>query len=875
MTVMQWTEKRIPIWVQPLPGEALDSWLEAYARRLKVTAHALLNFIGLPGSSPARMTERLSGREGEVLSEVTGLSPQALAAMTLEPYEGLTVAFHSGKDGMNRPPAWRYYGTHSRFCPACLDDTGGRWILAWRQPWSFACLRHRCLLLERCPACGQFVRAQGTRVGGPSKPMLCTRGRHSVHGDRRPRVACGFPLSQAPAHVLPPSGRVLQAQSHVDALLDGLFAQPEPRQGQLQDLYSLGWRSLAGLATDLGSAPQLVHQVLEETGGALPIQTNAQDATDVRSIAIGTALAHMADPRPTPADPKLFEWILEISDRLSTALDGPSPSTRAIAWRKASPHLAGYALARMDADLTLISRVRYGTAAPHPYFKRLTQDQIRQRAASLPDKLWPSWTMRLLTPALASGRSSDNFRRATSTLLMLPGTRLDYNPATALLDQKPTDRDRVKAFRMLDNYPQSALTSVIAQLAWALDEHGAPIDYARRRRLFREDTIRLDLPALNAICTELGWKHSDPSRGRLVQWHLLGLLLGSDPEPIDDKITTHHRFRLFTPRPLKDFLHAQAMANLERFGIDEPLRWEPPNTWATTNAWPGFDSDSIDHGLASELTAACFSEAFLVRQLGLTSTHFRLYCESRDITITPSSMPARRPSTRTRGKDIPRTGPLAPDQLQNLYVEQKMTMDQIGRIAGCSGSTVSIALREAGIAIPRRRPNGAIERLIDRDWLETEYHIKGRSAPDIARELGLHKNPVIKLIRKYGIPRNPGLHANAFASLGIRLSTPMTAISRTRNCVQRLRHLIQLPGHPHVAAASRALGLRDAVLRYQLNSIEKTAGFSVIARRTSPITATTRGHKLLAEAEHLLELLDRHTSQKVMRERQSGRPSAH
>lgn len=202
-------------------------------------------------------------------------------------------------------------------------------------------------------------------------------------------------------------------------------------------------------------------------------------------------------------------------------------------------------------------------------------------------------------------------------------------------------------------------------------------------------------------------------------------------------------------------------------------------------------------------------------------------------------------------------------------------MCQIGRIAGCSGSTVSKALREAGIAIPRRRPNGAFERLIDRDWLETEYRIKGRSAPDIARELGLHKNPVITLIRKYGIPRNPGLQSNAFASLSVRLSTPMAAISRTRNCVQRLRHLIQLPGHPHVAAAARALGLRDAVLRYQINSIEKTAGFPVIARRTSPITATTRGHKLLAEAEHLLELLDRHASQKVMRERQSGRSSAH
>lgn len=867
----EWTDARIPIWVPPLPGEALDSWLEAYARRLKVTAHALLSFVGLLGSRPSRMTGRLSGKEREILSQVTGLSPQELTAMTLEPYEGLTVAFQSGNGGMSRPPTWRYYGTHSRFCPACLDDSHGRWLLAWRQPWSFACPRHHCLLLERCPACEQFVRAQGTRVGGPSKPALCTRGRHRAEGSRRVRVACGFPLVQAAGHVLPASGLVLHAQHHVDALFDDVFTQPESVQAQFHDMYSLGWRSLAGLATGLGSAPPVVHQVLKETGGTLPIQTNAQDATDVRSIAIGTALALLADPRPAPADPKLFEWILESSDQLSTAQDGPSPSARATAWSKASPHLAGYALARLDADLTLIPRVRYGTAAPRPYWKNLTQDQIRRRAASLPDKLWPSWTMRLLPPALANSRSADKFRRAASTLLMLPGTRLDYDPAAALLGQKPTGRDRVKAFRMLDTYPQSVLASVIAQLAWALDDHGAPIDYARRGRIFREDTIRLDLPALNTVYMEFGW-NSDPVRTSLVRWHLLSLLLGADPEPTQDKISTHHRFRQHMPRSLKDFLHAQAQANLERFAIDEPVHWEPPGNWVTADTWPGFDSDNIDRDLASHLAAAGFSEAHLVRQLGLTATHLRLYCESLDITITPSSKPARQPSGRTRGKGIPRIGPLAPDRLHSLYIKQKMTTDQIGQLAGCSGSTVSLALREAGITIRQRRPIGTLERAIDRDWLDTEYRIKGRSAPDIAHELGLPKGPIVRLIKKYDIPRNtPGLHSNPFAPLDFQLSPAMEAISRTRNCVQRLRYLIQLPGQPHHAAAARALGLRDAVLRYQINAIEKATGFPVITRRTNPIAATTGGQELLAEAKLLLALLDRHASQTA----QPKRPSAH
>ncbi|MFE1907623.1 TniQ family protein [Streptomyces gardneri] len=37
--------------------------------------------------------------------------------------------------------------------PHCLAETGGRWQLAWRLGWSFACTRHHILLADRCPAC--------------------------------------------------------------------------------------------------------------------------------------------------------------------------------------------------------------------------------------------------------------------------------------------------------------------------------------------------------------------------------------------------------------------------------------------------------------------------------------------------------------------------------------------------------------------------------------------------------------------------------------------------------------------------------------------------------------------------------------------------
>ncbi|WP_329143059.1 TniQ family protein [Streptomyces sp. NBC_01456] len=137
-----WTPDRIPLWVAPVEGEALDSWLEAYARRLAVTGGEFTRFIGLSCTDLKLMVRRLTPVERDVLSRHTGLASTALDTMTLDRFDGPIVAIQPDDRALNRPPAWRYYGSRSRFCPACLADDGGRWQLSWRLPWSFACIRH-------------------------------------------------------------------------------------------------------------------------------------------------------------------------------------------------------------------------------------------------------------------------------------------------------------------------------------------------------------------------------------------------------------------------------------------------------------------------------------------------------------------------------------------------------------------------------------------------------------------------------------------------------------------------------------------------------------------------------------------------------------
>lgn len=862
-----WWPQRLPITVTPEPGEALDSWLEAYARRLSVTNHVFLSFIGLGGANPASMVQQLTREQADVLHQVSGVSGQALTAMTLQPFEGLTVHFRASRRGLARPPAWRFHGSSSRYCPMCLAQTAGRWPLAWRQPWSFACTVHRCLLLERCPACQQTVRAHGISVGGPTRPAGCTRGRYHAHSSGRSRIPCGFCLAEAPVVSLPPDGLLLAAQQHTDVLLREVTIRPDAARQRLQDLYALGWRALAGTARYPQAAPPVVSQVLaeigDEIGGRVPAQTNAQEATDVRSIGVGTTLAYLAAPDPRPVEPALLDWILDVDQQL-----GPptSPATRAHRWKTASSRLTGQVLARLDPDLRFLSRMRYGTASPHGYWRQLTEAQVQQRAAAIPSMLWPSWTMRLLPAALQAPRSVARFRQAASILVTLPGTSLTFSTAADLLGHPATGFSRLP--RLLGDDPYHAVVSALTQLAWALDEQISPIDYARRRRLITESTVELDADGLHDVYGQLGWRHGDRVRSRQIRWYLLSLLHGSDhrdggSSSNDVSAAATDAFRLRMPHLLRTFLHDQARANLTRLGIDEPVRWEPPLDWATLATSPGFTPDVIDQQLRGQEPhvqappAARSGLRGLAQRLGLSSQQLALYCESRDISLAPSQHD-QTPQRAARVRK-PRTGVLAPDQLRALYERQHKTQVEIAGMARCSTALVAKALREARIPIRQRRPDGALERAAPRAWLEHQYRDLGRSTPDIAREFGVDKNDVIKLLRKYQIPRrSDGRPTNPFASLTAELSPAMKEISQTPNAVQRLRQIVRLPGHRNLSAAAAALNTRPGTLSYQLSRIEHAAGFTII-ERTRPLAATPRGGPFIVEAQHILDLLDQGT----------------
>src|SRR5487761_1756579 len=199
----------IPIRLAPLPGEALDSWLEAYADLLHVTVRDIFIFAGASW-------DRDGGRHDVGKPWIVQLDEPGLAEVTAPP-------------GMRRTPRWWRQLSCSRYCPSCLAANGGRWMLAWRIPWAFACTGCQVLLADACPAGGR--RPRSARPGRPRQPGRCDLTGLPLPPWRPPggTPACGSDPAATPAVALPAGGHVLAAQQHVDAVIAALLsAQGRP-----------------------------------------------------------------------------------------------------------------------------------------------------------------------------------------------------------------------------------------------------------------------------------------------------------------------------------------------------------------------------------------------------------------------------------------------------------------------------------------------------------------------------------------------------------------------------------------------------------------------------------------------------------------------
>ncbi|MGW1259572.1 TniQ family protein [Streptomyces sp. NPDC002513] len=244
--------RTLAIRLLPQPGESIDSWLEALARRSWTSLSSLLDALSLP--TPERTSPLLAGLPTHLLRRLEkqlALPPGHLDQTVLSP----------GLFGRRSAPHWR-------FCPKCLHQTQGRWSIRWWLPWTFACTTHHTLLPNRCPICLKEPREFLPRQVHRHPPGHCMRrtGRRSV---------CGADLTTTSLIQLDPQHPVLQAQRELDALrtdrhanTDSVFTAVEERLSRrthalqddlkvmgstAQDVWSHMLRSATSATTEFGA----------------------------------------------------------------------------------------------------------------------------------------------------------------------------------------------------------------------------------------------------------------------------------------------------------------------------------------------------------------------------------------------------------------------------------------------------------------------------------------------------------------------------------------------------------------------------------------------------------------------------------------------
>jgi hypothetical protein len=885
----------IPVRLPPLPGEALDSWLEAYADLLHVSVRDIFDFAGVDWgrvNGDQRTGKpwlcRLDEPDLAALSAATGVPAATLAGMTLARYQGTGLAEATAPPGMRRTPRWWRQLSGSRYCPRCLAFNGGRWMLAWRIPWAFACAGCQVLLADTCPDCGR--RHQRTRTGQPRQPGCCDLTGLPLPPFRQPRggtFSCTSDPAGTPAVALPAGGYVLAAQQHTDALIAALLAsrgrpaETAALQQYLDDACAVA-RAAVSAIKGPAALPAAATAVMEEldvrpgpgaAASALASPAGGPPRQLAPVTAFGVTIADiMLHGRHDGPDPVVAAWL---AGNTASRRNTTSPADVLIHWDQASPALQA-ALARpLAARLDTFYQLRYRAVAgparvPDPAL-------ARERAAALPSLMWHGWALRLMPPG------DFDFLRYRAALAMMLAVAVtgaeDYRTAQELLGLEPFDSSRLATFtaRLRQDGILEPVTAAICQLARKLDEHGAPVDYARRRRLRRFSQARLDTDTwrrqrslLTRPATWAQRRHpghaslpAAPVQEQLARFRLIELLTGTHPRYLPRPLRLPERRRqdyaefVFTmPEPMASCLHRQARTLLSKAGISEPVTWEPPFDWAAGIPWPGPDPGAISTEDLHPLIRAGLPVRAIAARLATSADHVRLAAARHPAPRLPAGIPAPPPPE----PELPGT-----EQLRDL-TSQGYGPRKIARVTGCSERAIRQLLTSAGLRHPAPPPDGGI----DPHWLREHYQDHQRSLKDIAAETGTPVEDLAAAARKGGIRVRHGIEARAhpLAALGGpgAFPTDVWNVFTRPGAEQRISRLLALPGQPSLQHAARQLGVRNAILTSQVRQLETTVGTALL--RTGPdgrLTLTAYGQRFTRDVRPALESLAQSRSQDARR----------
>jgi len=783
--------RTLPLRVPPVPGEALDSWLEALARRHQVTVGMLVTALGwrMPGS-PGGLVAGIPAQVLRRLEHQAGLPAGRLDGAVLDRYLPLAAARRRG----------------SRYCPSCLAERDGRWLLAWRLGWIFACTAHGVLLCDACPACGQAPRSRTGRASGLNPPGTCanTIKRHEH---------CGADLREVTPQRLDPDHPVLAAQRWTGTLLTLDDTRPAGNGDALSDLGTVAsWVLRQPPAAQFAGSGPAALAAWREQDQQPPAARRQPSRFPPASAALTAALAATAMTVLAGSDEQAIEQIRALLPPRAGPRRPRPAGLPAARWRQLSAPARSRFLRALDPDLSPADRIRYRTGTPQAAIPDDPPGLLAARARAIPQLLWPDWAIRLMP---ARGFAPGPFRSAIAACLLLPGHpgRAISTAITALHAYRSALATGA-VLRALAGGGHDAVLTAISCLAGYLDTGGSPIDYQRRRDLIPAETITAG--QWRQLCFGAAAHPGEARRHRDAQRYLFQLLTGADLHDPRHALaftsnydySRYHAFAGTLPTGLRDALHRHAAALLHDLGIGEPLTWSPPPGCCAGLDLPGPDPDDIDLDAIGRLIITQklpVTEAAAL--LGTTGGHVRL------------------------------------------------ALDRVPRPARQWG-------RSAAPLTWQRRQHA--RGILTREFFDREYITAGKNLRQLEADTGIPCRFLTRVAREHGIsmtgqlgpaPAGPG-HLPEQALTGT--SSPAERGDHSPGDIRRaaadspagwlrLRRFQTAMTSPTIAAAATRLRICPSALSHQLRRLERDIGARLYQPATSrrPWRPTGRGAALL------------------------------
>lgn len=854
--------RSFPIRLEPAPGEALDSWIEALCHQMSTSWGDVAGALGLlangPGSAP--WLARLSQEQLQAVSFATGYGRARVDAMTLARYDGKAVCLHPSTNAVGRAFPWSR-ARFSRFCPQCLQRSGGRWQLFWRLGWAFACLEHHCLLADECPQCRQRQRVRPSPSDVTPNPGHCAS--QAVTASGRAPARCDADLTAMTTLQLPDAHPALIAQRTITDLFDSATAtfgiyreRPVAGPDALADIRAVAGRVLA-YANDSELAARIpadIHRAYRELRSRSNSTTPGADkntkpglqapATAVTAaVGVTAAMDILAAPDIAAAASQMG-WLVG-----GARARGLTVNATTIGWgRGTTSTLTAAQLATLAPFLKPGDQLRYRVGNRLPAKPSRPEAASAALAAQLPGWLWPEWSARLRPPQ-ADHRF---FGAALMCAVLLVDTRNSWGRAAELLGSQiwhSTAQRTVGRLNALPCWP--TIREALTRLADHLYRTTSPIDYRRRRTLDYSTLLPDD--AWKRICRNAAQHPGGSVKATLARTHLYAAISGNSARqapwftPALTAGTNAFPIRL-TPE-LALGLNEQAASFLRDHQIDEPVHWSPPADILAGLDLPGIEPATVNIDTLHRLTRQQLSIGAIAARLNVSSESVGYI-----LTRSPAPDPARtKAQQRCRAEPISKLERcLGRERFMDLYFRQGMSLRDIAALYGTSRQTVTrLAQRYQIELLPPGRRRRHLE--VERAWIYTEYVVKQRSLPELAADKAMSTTSMSRWARFHGIAcRSPGGPSHrAYRPERLAAHTAPPVLEPALRGIGGMRRLAQFAAasrYTNLAAAASALQVPPSRLSNQIRRLAQELGSPLInpARRARAMTLTPHGRAVLA-----------------------------